>query len=583
MKSLQTVCLLFASAGLVAAQQYTISTIAGVPGVAGLYPAVNDATKTPATSGQLYQPTRVAVDSKGNFYISDYLTHVVRMVTASTGNISTIAGNGAAGFAGDGAAGNQANITDVHGIAADGNGNVYISDTSNNRIRKIDSTGIITTYAGNGTRAYAGDGGTALAASLWYPGGLAIDGSGNLYVADYGSSTVRKITSGGTISTVAGTGSWGFSGDGGAGPKAALAFPTALTLDAAGNLYIGDVGNNNIRKVDSSGNISTVVTSVTPQGLAVDAAGNFYFVDGVSSGVRKVLPGGGVVTIAGSGQAGYSGDGGPASVALLSHPTGLAMAPSGNIYVADTGNDIIRQLTPVAASLGVQDAASGLPGSIAPGEILTLFGTALGPPALTKFTLGANGLFPTQIAGTSVTFNGTPAPLIYTSAGVVAAIAPYEISNSASASVVLTYLGNTFTASSVPVVATAPSLFTANSSGSGPAAALNQDLSVNSAANPAKAGSTIVLYVTGEGLTNAPVNGKPAGSTNLPKPFLPVTVKIGNQIVTPTYFGGAPTLVAGVMQVNVQVPAGILSGLVQVQVLVGGYPSQAGVTIAVTQ
>ena len=583
MKSLQTVCLLFASAGLVAAQQYTISTVAGVPGVAGLYPQVGDATVTLATAGQLYQPTRVAVDSKGNFYISDYLTNVVRMVTASTGDITTIAGIGTPGLAGDGAAANLANITDIHGIAADGSGNVYISDTSNYRIRKIDSSGIITTYAGNGTRAYAGDGGTAMAASLWYPAGLALDGSGNLYVADYGNSTVRKIASGGTITTVAGTGTWGFSGDGGSGSKAALAFPMSLTLDSAGNLYIGDVGNNNIRKVDSSGNISTVVTNVTPQGLGVDAAGNFYFVDGISSSVRKVLPGGGVVTIAGNGQQGFSGDGGPASVALLSHPAGLAITSSGNIYVADTGNQIIRQLTPVANSVGVQDAASGLPGSIAPGEILTIFGSALGPAALTSFTLGTNGLFPTQIAGTSVTFNGTPAPLIYTSAGVVAAIAPYEISKASTATISLTYLGKTYIAASVPVVATAPSMFTANASGSGQAAALNQNLSVNSAANPAKAGSIIVLYATGEGLTNASVNGKPAGNTGIPTPFLPVQVKIGNQIVTPGYYGGAPTLVAGVMQINAQIPASILPGAVQVQVLVGGYPSQTGVTIAVTQ
>jgi uncharacterized protein (TIGR03437 family) len=582
MKSLQTVCLLFASAGLVAAQQFTISTVAGIPNVSGWF-----GDGGAATGAYFYQPTRVFVDSKKNFYISDYFTHVVRMVTASTGNISTIAGNGTAGFGGDGAAGNLANITDVHGIAADGNGNVYISDTLNFRIRKIDSNGIITTFAGNGTRAYAGDGGTALAASLWYPGGLAIDGSGNLYVADYGSFTVRKIAADGSITTVAGTGTWGNSGDGGSATKATLAFPTSLTLDSAGNLYIGDVGNNNIRKIGKDGNISTVVSNVTPQGLGIDTAGNFYFVDGLSSSVRKILPGGGIVMIAGNGLPGYSGDGGTASLALLNQPAGLSMSPDGSIYVADTGNQIIRQLVPVSNSVGVEDAASSLAGPIAPGEILALFGSGLGPAVPVQFTLDANGRFPTSLAGTSVTMNGTPAPLIFTSSGVVAAIAPYEIANATTAAIVLTYQGKSFNAT-VPVVAAVPSMFTADTSGAGLAAALNQDLSVNSLTNPAKAGSTIVLYATGEGLTNAPVNGKPAdptcGVACLPVPLLqPVRVKVGNQLVTASFAGGSPTLVAGIMQVNVVIPPATPTGPTQVQLLVAGFQSQPGVTIAVTQ
>ena len=382
-----------------------------------------------------------------------------------------------------------------------------------------------------------------------------------------------------------------------------LAYPVSLVFDAAGNLYIGDEGNSNIRKVDTSGNITTVATGVNPQGLGIDAAGNFYFVDGVTSSVKKILPGGGVVAIAGNGQAGYAGDGtlngasytgSQASQAQLNKPEGLAMGPDGSIYVADTLNDIIRHLVVVSPSLGVQDAASEVPGSalqpgaISPGEVLTLFGSGLGPAALTQFTIGPNGLFPTQIAGTSVTFNGIPAPMIYASSGLVAVVAPYEITGSPTANISLTYQGKTFNAS-MPVVASTPAVFTADASGSGQAAAVNvADGFVNGTAHPAKLGSFIELYATGTGYTTAAVDGQPTpvscGASCTSQ--LPVVVKIGNQFVTPTYAGAAPSLVAGVTQINVQIPTTIIPGAVLVQVLVGGingYPSQSGVTIAVMQ
>ena len=356
--------------------------------------------------------------------------------------------------------------------------------------------------------------------------------------------------------------------------------------------------NSNIRKIDTSGNISTVVTGIIPRGMGIDASGNFFYVDGTSSSVYKIPSTGGVVTVAGNGLPGFLGDGGPGSQGQLSQPTGLAVAPDGSVYVADSGNQVIRHLVAVASSVGVQDAASEVPGSnlqpgaISPGEILALFGSGLGPTTLTQFTLGSDGKFPTQLAGTSVSFNGTSAPLIYTSSGLVAVIAPYEITGAKTANISLTYQSKTYTAS-VPVVATTPALFTANTSGTGQAAALNQNLSANSAANPAKPGSTIVLYATGAGYTSSPVNGQPApttcGTSCIPVPQLPVYVKIGSQCVTPTYAGGAPSLVAGVLQVNAQIPATILPGSVPVQLLLGGsclsfgYPSQAGVTIAVSQ
>jgi len=650
MKSLQTVCLLLAGASLAAAQQYTITTVAGIPQTPGLYPGPNTVSLVPGvpvalpapapaigpTGGQLYHPSVVYVDSNSNIYIANSYTYVVNMVSAKTGQILLIAGTGAKGTGGDDGSATIANLTDIHGIAVDSSGNIYISDTSSCRIRRIDNpatnaTPFIATFAGNSSTS--GGSNTSLfcgpqsGSPFVTPGALAFDSKGNLYVADYSASVIRMVTSAGVVSTFAGNGTYGNSGDGGPASKASLAYPASMVFDTAGNLYVGDLGNSNVRKIDTTGNISTVATGISPQGLAIDAAGNFYFVDGVSSTVRKLLPGGGIVDIAGNGQAGYGGDGsfsgttyagGQASLAQLNLPTALAMGPDGSIYVADTQNDIIRHLVAVPTSIGVQDAASELSGSnlqagsISAGEILTLFGSGLGPSTLTQFTLGASGLFPTQLAGTSVTFNGVSAPLIYTSSGLVAAIAPLEINGSASATcvfantaptavpcanIVLSYQApgskaiTQFTAS-VPIANSTPALFTANESGSGQAAALNQNSSVNSAANPAKPGSTIVLYATGAGPVSGAVDGQPtpASCGTTCSAQLPVTVKIGSQCVYPTYAGAAPTLVAGVMQVNAPIPANIIPGAVLVQVLVGGncsnlggYPSQPGVTIAVSQ
>jgi uncharacterized protein (TIGR03437 family) len=607
MKSFQTIALLFAAAGMAAAQQYTISTVAGIPGVAGLYPVPGDTTATPATSAQLYHPATLATDSKGNYYISDYFTYIVRMVTASSGNTSIIAGNGLAfdvsggSTGGDTDAATSANLGDVHGIAVDGNGNVYISDTSSCRIRRVDNpttnpSPIINTFVGNSTGPFCGP---TAHTTLGAPAGLAFDSKGNLYIADFANSAVYQADSSGKLTVFAGNGTYGNSGDGGAANKAALASPVSLTFDSAGNLYIGDVGNSNIRKVDTSGNISTVVTGVAATSLGIDAAGNFYFVDGNSSTVRKALPGGGVVTIAGNGYTGADGDGGPGSVAQVSKPAALAMLPDGSILIADTGNNTIRKLVPVDSSVGVQDSASEVPGSylrpgnISPGELLTLFGAGLGPATLTTGAPDSNGQFPTALAGTSVTFNSIPAPIIYTSSGLVSVVAPYGISGSSSAAIAVTYQGKTYTAT-MPVASVTPAVFTLNASGTGTAAALNQDQTINSASNPAKAGTFITLYATGAGYTTTAADGKTAptncGTGCLGKPFETVAVKIGNQCVVPSYAGDAPALVAGVMQVNAQIPPATLSGTVPVKVVIGpdcnlrtAYPSQEGVTISVTQ
>lgn len=574
--------LLFASGLAVSAQQFTISTVAGIGNVQGF-----NGDGAAATAAELDKPFRVAVDSSGNFYIADFYTYVIREVTASNGNITTIAGDAVPGYAGDNGAATSASISDVHGIAVDSKGNVYIADTSNNRVREVNmTTGNISTFAGNGTRGYTGDGAAATDAELWFPAGLAFDSSGNLYIADYGSATVRKVDTTGKISTVAGTGTFGYSGDGGAATKAALGYPYTIAFDTAGNMYIGDTGNTDIRKIDASGNISTYISGITPENIAMDSTGNIYFVDGVSSYVYEILPGGTVIPIAGNGTPYYSGDGGPAYQAQVAQPQGIAATPSGNVYVADTQNEVIRLLTPVPFSVGgVTNAASSLSGPIAPGEIVAIYGAGLGPASLTSYTPDSNGYIPTTLAGVQVFFNYAQAPLIYVSATQIAAIVPYAMQNAGTAQVRVNYGGGTSVVFAAPVLNTAPGIFTANTTGSGQAAAVNQNGTLNSASSPARVGSYISLYATGEGPTTPNgVDGKPAPLTPpYPMPQAPVTVTIGGQTAQVSYAGGAPGEVAGLLQVNALIPAGIQTGnAVPVVITVGGVVSQT-VTIAVSQ
>ncbi len=577
MKILQFSSTLLLASGLAFAQQYTASTVAGIPQVQGYF-----GDGIAATSSQLYKPTRLALDSKGNYYIADFYTNVVRMVTLSTGNITTVAGSGTPGFAGDKDVATSAKLTQIYGLAVDSTGNIFISDTGNNRIRKVDPKGNIFTIAGTGTPGYKGDGASAANADLWFPAGLALDSAGNLFIADFGSSTVRKIAaSGGNISTVAGTGTWGFSGDGGAAAKANLASPMSLAVDTAGNVYIGDVANNNIRKVGTDGNIRTIATNVSPQSLAVDAAGNLYFVDGLTPVLRKILPNGSILNIAGTGASGFNGETGAGTSLQLDHPSGVAIDSSGKILLADTNNQIVRQLAPVPFSVGaVVNAASSVQGPVAPGQIVAIFGVGIGPSSTATFSV-ANGVVGNTLAADQVFFNGIPAPLLTTSSTLMTAIVPYGIAGSTSVDVAVKYQGNVSATTTFPSAAVAPGIFTADSTGSGQAAAVNQDGTLNSAAKPAKGGSVISLFVTGDGqMSPAATDGKL--TIGLAATVQPVKVTIGGLPATVSYAGAAPGAVAGLTQVNVQIPAGVAAGsAVPVVLQVGGVAAQSGVTVAV--
>jgi len=387
-----------------------ISTIAG-NGIAGSTGATG-----PAASAQVSAPRGGVIDSAGNIYFADSGNHIVRRIDAVTGAISTAAGTGTAGYAGDGAAATAAQLNSPAKVAVDAAGDLYIADTGNSVIRYVNATtGFISTIAGVGTAGYTGDGGMATAASLNHPQGLAIDLGAHVYVADTGNNVIRYFGNGGLITTLTGTGTAGYIGDGGNAYGAELNAPQSVALDGSGNVYIADTGNDIVRRISGTNQISTfagqqgiavnagdggLATQATlsqPSDIVLDAAGDLYIAAGGQ--IRMVNTASVISTLAGTGAAGsYSGEGGAATSAVLPSPvSNLMLDSAANIVLSDTaGNRLLKIATATPMPL---DLGTGTPGATSAGKTLSILNT--GNSALNITGVNVSAGFTLQAAGTS--------------------------------------------------------------------------------------------------------------------------------------------------------------------------------------
>jgi len=459
------------------------------------------------------------------------------------GIISTVAGTGVEGASGDGGPAISAQLGRPTSVLFSA-GNLYIADSSNQRIRKVSSNGTITTVAGNGAPGFSGDGGQATNASLLFPLGMAMDAFGNLYFADGDNNRVRRISPSGVITTVAGDGIGRFAGDQGRATSASLNIPEDVAIDGAGNLFIADAGNNRVRKVDSSGVISTV---------------------------------------AGTGTDGFSGDGGPATQAMLSFPWGLTTDATGSVYVADRVNNRVRMVSgsltgqPSLAENSTVNGAS-FAHIIAPGAIVAVFGGSFAGSILNASSVP----LPTVLGNTSVTFNGIAAPLFFVSDGQINAQAPFDLPAGSAVSIQVRRGSTVSAVRTANVTAVAPGIFIVDPASSAGAVLHASDFSLVSSSSPARPGEFLVIYCTGLGALRTPVRSGDGGPSvpplaetiNLPD------VTIAGLPANVTFSGLAPGFV-GLYQINARAPAGLPTGNQPLQITILGVTSNIA-TIAAT-
>ncbi len=606
---------------------YTISTFAGTYSTTATCPSTSVGDGGAAASAQLCGPAGLAFDGSGNLYIADSNNERVREVTSS-GSISTVAGNGKAGFAGDGssATASGTELNSPSAVAFDSSGNLYIADSQNYEVRKV-AGGAISTVAGHNQSGagFSGDLGPATGAQFNGPSGLALDSAGNLYISDPFYNEVRVVCANqtpiactntafgsvtfaaGDINTFAGnqvTGA-GYQGDGSPATASLLNNPIGLAMDSAGNLYIADTSNNAIRKVAPNGIITTVAGNGNPTGaysgdgglatqaqlnspkaVAVDASGNLYIADTVNCVIRMVEPNGIITTIAGNGVPGYFGDGAAATGANLAFPSGVAVY-GGKVYISDSQNNVVRMLTPQAqnnppkvnAGGVVTASAFGASATVAPGSWIEIYGSNLAPDTRQWQTSDFSGsTAPVALDFTSVTVGQQPAYVAYISPGQVNVQVPNV---SAGTQTLVVSNPNGSSAAYNLTVGAAPGLYApalVNIGGKQYAGAFEAS-SPNTwvlpagavstlTSQPAKPGDTIILYGVGFGSVtpSIPAGQIASGQTSL---TAQVQFMFGSTPATTTYQGLAPGLV-GLYQFNVVVPTMAANNAVPLTFTQGG-------------
>lgn len=459
----------------------TTRRIAGVPFTRGF-----NGDNQAAVNAQLWSPDGMAFDAQGNLYVADSGNHRVRRI-APNGTITTVAGNGRSGQEGDGGPATEASLHNPTFVALDAAGNLYIADSENHKIRKVAPSGIITTVAGNGRADFSGDGGKAMDAMLQRPTGIAVDAAGNLFIADTDNSRIRKVNvSDGTISTIAGNGIPAFAGDGGDAMNASLNLPLGLAFDRSGNLFCTDLGNFRIRRIGTDGKISTIagtgVFGFSGDGGAATSArirdayqltfgadGNLYFADGSSRRIRRIAPDGKISTVLGDGF-GTTTEGVAPSAFALSFPVGVAVDAAGNVFAADEAAHRIIAAVNTNGVVTVEGAGYTGP-MVARDAIMSAFGQRLATAE--AFAPANPAQLPTMLAGTTVTVRDSKgverlALLSYVGPTQVNYIMPIECAEGFATVTIRNSLGEVATGF-VEIVPVMPGLFTANADGTGAA------------------------------------------------------------------------------------------------------------------
>jgi uncharacterized protein (TIGR03437 family) len=590
-------------------QSFTITTIAG-NGVQGF-----SGDNGPAVKAAMYPAAGLTVDNNGNVYFSDTGNARIRKI-AVDGTITTVAGNGGFGYSGDGGPATSASLNNPRAVAVDAAGNLFIGDSLNYVIRKVDTTGIITTIAGNGNLGFSGDGMAASAAQISSVGGLAFDPAGNLFFADTFNRRIRKIAVDGTISTVAGTGVAGFSGDGGPALNATMYQPNSVALDTAGNIYVADSLNHAIRKISTAGIMSTLIGKgfgifgfsgdggpavngmlQDPQGAIADQAGNVYITDEDNNRIRVIAPTGIITTITGDGTKNFAGDGGPSLNAEIFLPEGIALGPNGTIYFVDSGNKRIRALIPTAKPPSVSPGgvisagAFGASTGIAPGAWLEIYGTNLATATTTWSGSDFKGITaPTSLSGTYVTIGNSAAFVEYADPSHVNVQVPSDVPVGTQQLTVTTPAGVS-APYSLSVTATAPGLLAPPSfvlGGQGYVVALFPDgftYVLPPGAIPgvpsrrAHPGDIITFYGVGFGPVTPAI---PAGQiVQQQNALLSNVIFSFNQTTASTTYAGLAPGAVGLYQFNVIVPSVPASDSVVLTFTLGGVSGKQTLLIPV--
>lgn len=529
---------------------------------------------------QFEQTSHIATDAAGNVYIADSNNHRIRRISTD-GVITTIAGSGErpqtntrcepTSPTGDGGQAREARLYNPSDMVVLKNGNLIIADQQNNRIRQVTPSGVITTVAGNGTHNLYAPGVPATSSPLDWPGALAVDDSGTLYFAELHGNRVAKVGADGRLATVAGNGFPGYTGDNIPATSAPLRKPAGIAVDAGGNVYIADTGNHRVRKVSTDGIIRTIagtgqagfsgdgvadrVMLNTPMDVKVNSAGNVYIADTGNHRVRMITPDGMLRTLAGTGEAGRGVDLVGAASSALNYPSALALGPNGDLYIADWQNFLVRKVSfsgnPALTPGGVVNSAT-FTDPVAPGSIISLFGANL-----SSVSAQAPDAWPARLEDVAVQVNGSPIPMYFVSPAQVIGQLPYETPAGTSMAMVSSG-GHSSNSVEFRVESAAPRIFKL---GASRAAALNQDgVTVNSPTSAEARGNVVTVFLTGIGGVDPPVaTGQSASAAVLSRAKASVSAMVGQVSAEVLFIGLTPGSI-GLAQANIRIPESVIPG-----------------------